>query len=215
MNKKVIAVILALAVLFGGLFMLLNKAEAATGGTYVYKYKIVFYTTNYKIYEYLNDRGFNVIFRGEAPKPAPQPEQPQPQPEQPAPVNGLTADEQKMVSLVYQERVKAGLKPLEVDMRLVKSARVKSQDMITNNYFAHNAPDGTTPWDLMKAQGVTYRMAGENLAGAPTVDMAHTNLMNSQGHRANILKPEYTHLGIGIVDGGKYGKMFTQHFITK
>jgi uncharacterized YkwD family protein len=156
-----------------------------------------------------------------APEPTPEPTPvPEPTPEPtpvptPAPVKGLTADEQKMIDLVNKERQAAGLKPLIVDMDLVKTARMKSQDMIDNNYFAHNSPTYGSPFDLMKSQGITYRYAGENLAGAPTVERAHTGLMNSSGHRANILNPNYTHIGIGIVDGGPYGKMFTQHFVGR
>lgn len=215
--KKLIAITVALVVLFGGLVFMLNKAEAATAPAQCktfFRYKITLTTSNKLVYDYLKKCGYNVVFNSEQPTPAPTPV-PQPQPEQPAPtpVKGLTVDEQKMLDLVNQERMKAGLKPYELDMNLVKSARVKSKDMITNNYFAHNSPNGTTPWDLMKAQGVTYTRAGENLAGASNVDTAHINLMNSPGHKANILNADFTHFGIGIVDGGKYGKMFTQHFI--
>ncbi len=233
-HKKLIASILALTFLFGGLLMMMNKAEAGPTAVKGYtvkltnvKYKVVFFTTNYKIYAYLKELGYKVVFKGELPKPeqpeqpapAPQPQpqpQPVPKPEQPAPapVAGLTADEAKMLELVNQERAKAGVNPLKVDMGLVKSARVKSQDMVNRNYFAHTAPDGTTPWDLMKAQCVTYSYAGENLAGAPTVERAHTALMNSDGHRRNILNPNFTHIGIGTVKGGTYGMMFTQHFAT-
>jgi len=131
----------------------------------------------------------------------------------PAPVSGLTADEQHMVDLVNQERTSRGLKPLTVDMKLVKTARMKSQDMIDKGYFGHNSPTYGSPFDLMKSQGITYRYAGENLAGNSTVDAAHNGLMNSQGHRENILNPNYTHIGIGIINEGPYGKMFTQHFI--
>ncbi|SFH22815.1 uncharacterized protein, YkwD family [Desulfotomaculum arcticum] len=221
MNKKTMAVILALAVLLAGLFMYMTKAEAATGESVqkYYAYKVAFYTTNFTVYQYLKERGFRVIYKNneetpasKQPQPAPQPKpQPKPKP-QPAPASGLTADEQQMVSLVNQERAEAGLKQLTVDMRLVKSARVKSSDLVNSNYFAHTSPKGTTPWDLIHAQGVSYSRAGENLAGAASVDRAHTSLMNSQGHRANILNPNFTHIGIGIVDGGPYGKMFTQHF---
>ena len=130
-------------------------------------------------------------------------------------INGLTADEQKMINLVNQERTSRGLPALKVDMTLVKTARMKSSDMIKNGYFAHQSPTYGSPFDLMKSQGVTYRYAGENLAGASSVERAHTNLMNSPGHRANILNPNFTHIGIGIIDGGPYGKMFTQHFIGK
>ncbi|MDN4524300.1 CAP domain-containing protein [Fictibacillus fluitans] len=124
----------------------------------------------------------------------------------------LTADEKQMVEKVNQEREKAGVKPLQVDMELTKMARVKAQDMIDNNYFDHNSPKYGSPFDMMKKFGIQYQTAGENLAGNSSVDGAHTSLMNSQGHRENILKSDYTKVGIGIVDGGKYGKMFVQEF---
>lgn len=146
------------------------------------------------------------------PKPTPQPApQPQPQPDQS--VQGLSADEQKMLSLVNSVRASAGLKPLQADMSLVKLARLKGQDMINKNYFSHTSPTYGSPFDMMQAAGVSYRYAGENLAGAPTVDSAHTNLMNSPGHRANILNGNFTKVGIGVVNGGSYGKMFVQMFI--
>jgi uncharacterized YkwD family protein len=154
-----------------------------------------------------------------APKPTPKPvpeEKPTPAPKpapEEEPTAGLTAEEQKMVNLVNKERAAAGLPALKVDMRLVKTARMKSQDMIDNKYFSHNSPTYGSPFDLMKSQGITYRTAGENLAGHQSVESAHQGLMNSPGHRANILSEKYTHIGIGIIDGGPYGKMFTQHFI--
>ncbi|TYP46576.1 CAP domain-containing protein [Thermosediminibacter litoriperuensis] len=159
----------------------------------------------------------NIPKPGQAPsKPAPQPTpQPVPGDEKPTtpPVKGLTADEQEMLNLVNAERKKAGLKPLEIDMRLVDLSRKKSKDMIENNYFGHTSPTYGTPFQALKAAGVSYRYAGENIAGAPTVKRAHEGLMNSPGHRANILNPNYNRIGIGIVDGGPYGKMFTQTFI--
>lgn len=125
----------------------------------------------------------------------------------------LTAMEQQMVNLVNQERTKQGLKPLEVDMRLVKAARLKSQDMITKNYTSHISPTYGSPFDMMKSMGISFNTAGENLAGAGTVDRAFTNLMNSAGHRANMMNPNYTKIGIGIIQGGPYGLMITQMFI--
>ena len=90
----------------------------------------------------------------------------------------------------------------------VRAARVKSQYMQDKGYFAHKAPDGTTPWNLIKAQGVTYWAAGENIAkGFTNSDAAEKGFMNSAGHRANILNKDYTHVGIGIV-----GNLFTQEF---
>lgn len=155
-----------------------------------------------------------------APKPTPAPT-PAPTPvPAPAPSSipsglptALTAMEQQMVNLVNQERVKQGLKPYEVDMRLVKAARMKSQDMIDNNYTSHISPTYGSPFDMLKSMGITYKTAGENIAGAGTVDRAHTNLMNSAGHRANILYPAFTKIGIGIIQGGPYGLMITQIFM--
>jgi uncharacterized YkwD family protein len=141
----------------------------------------------------------------------PAPAAPAPAPAEPA--NGLNADEQAMLNLVNQERVKAGLKPLQSDPTLVKLARMKAQDMIDKGYFSHTSPTYGSPFDLMRANGVTYSYAGENLAGAGSTSSAHTNLMNSAGHRAIILKGNYTKVGIGVVSGGPYGKMFVQLFI--
>ncbi|MFC7370110.1 CAP domain-containing protein [Fictibacillus iocasae] len=124
----------------------------------------------------------------------------------------LTADEQQMLDLVNQEREKAGLPALKADMELTKVARVKAQDMIDNNYFDHNSPTYGSPFDMMKKFGIEYQTAGENLAGNSSVEGAHEGLMNSQGHRENILKSDYTNVGIAVVEGGQYGKMFVQMF---
>jgi len=66
--------------------------------------------------------------------------------------------------------------------------------------------------DRLEKAGVSYSIAGENLALAPTVQTAHTGLMNSEGHRANILEPQFKRVGIGVIDNGIYGKMFVQIF---
>ena len=118
-----------------------------------------------------------------------------------------------MVNLINQDRTKLGFKPLTVDMSLVKGARLKSQDMIDKNYTGHISPTYGSPFDMLKSMGITYNTAGENIAGAATVDRAYTNLMNSAGHRANILSPAYTKIGVGIIQGGPYGLMITQLFV--
>jgi uncharacterized YkwD family protein len=125
----------------------------------------------------------------------------------------ITTQEQQMVDLVNKERTSLDLKTLSVDMRLVKAARMKSMDMIKNNYFGHQSPVYGSPSDLMKAQGISYRTMGENLAGNSSVTDAHTSLMNSPGHRANILNVDYTKIGIGIIEGGPYGLMISQEFL--
>jgi uncharacterized protein YkwD len=120
--------------------------------------------------------------------------------------------ETRMLELVNQERVARGLRPLVHDPELVPVARRHSADMFARGYFAHVTPEGLSPFDRIEEAGVTFRTAGENLALAPTVSVAHTGLMNSPGHRANILRPEFGRVGIGILDGGPRGIMVTQNF---
>jgi len=118
-----------------------------------------------------------------------------------------------MLSYINEARRQAGVPPLQMEAKLVKIARLKSQDMIANNYFAHTSPTYGSPFQMMESFGVAYRTAGENLAGHYSVSRAHEALMNSPGHRSNILNPNFTHIGIGIVEGGPYGMMFTQMFV--
>jgi uncharacterized protein YkwD len=130
-------------------------------------------------------------------------------------VNNATAKpdyESLMLELVNKERIKHGLKPLKFDPDLVPVARAHSQDMFAKGYFAHDNLDGKDPFDRMRAAGIHFQSAGENLALAQTVEIAHVNLMNSPGHRANILNPSFGRLGIGILDGGFYGLMISQEF---
>jgi uncharacterized protein YkwD len=120
--------------------------------------------------------------------------------------------EEAMLKMVNKERVERGLKPLAADPELTTVARAHSQDMFIRGYFAHRNPDNKGPFDRMKAAGVRFSAAGENLALAQTLEIAHQNLMNSPGHRANILSPDFGRLGIGVMDGGFYGLMISQEF---
>ncbi|HHY38907.1 MAG TPA: hypothetical protein GX507_08290 [Clostridia bacterium] len=124
----------------------------------------------------------------------------------------LTEKEQEMLDLINAERERAGLHPLIADEVLTRLARMKSEDMIEKGYFSHDSPTYGSPFDMMRKAGVKYTTAGENLAGAPTVERAHTGLMNSEGHRRNILNPSFKRIGIGIIEGGPYGLMVTQMF---
>jgi uncharacterized protein YkwD len=120
--------------------------------------------------------------------------------------------EAEMLQLVNRERVAAGLKPLAADPELLPVARAHSVDMFERGYFSHYTPEGRSPFDRISAANVPFTIAGENLALAPTLTMAHTGLMNSPGHRANILRPQFGRVGIGIMDGGVRGLMVTQNF---
>jgi len=125
----------------------------------------------------------------------------------------LKAYEQQVVNLTNQERAKHGLAPLQVDLALSKVAREKSLDMARNNYFSHNSPTYGSPFDMMKAFGIQYRTAGENIAkGQRTPEEVVNAWMNSEGHRANILNPNFTHIGVGFSENGN---IWTQQFIGK
>jgi uncharacterized protein YkwD/uncharacterized membrane protein required for colicin V production len=117
-----------------------------------------------------------------------------------------------MLALVNVERQKHGLKPLQADAEVAEVARAHSRDMFARGYFSHISPQGEDPFARMRRGGVKFRAAGENLALARTLPMAHQGLMDSPGHRANILRPAFGRVGIGIVDGGRYGLMVTQNF---
>lgn len=120
--------------------------------------------------------------------------------------------EKQMLDLVNQERVAAGLNQLEADPELTEVARRHSADMFARGYFAHDTPEGRTPFDRMREANVRFTTAGENLALGPTIPVAHAGLMNSPGHRANILRPQFGRVGIGVMDGGMRGLMVSQEF---
>lgn len=145
--------------------------------------------------------------------PSPSPEQSQKPDWQVSLPSALNADEKAMVQLVNQARADQGLSPLQVDMKLEQAARTKAEDMIKSGYFSHTSPTYGSPFDMMKAFGISYRAAAENIAQNRTVEAGHQMLMNSAGHRANILNSSFSHIAIAVVDGGPYGKTFVQMFV--
>jgi len=122
------------------------------------------------------------------------------------------AAETQMLSLLNEERTRRGLGTLARDAAIDGVAREHAADMLRRGYFAHDTPEGDTPFARLRAAGVRFSVAGENLALAPTVTLAHQGLMESPGHRANILRPEYTRVGIGAAVADGRGRMFTEDF---
>ncbi len=121
-------------------------------------------------------------------------------------------DEAAMLVLLNHERTSRNLPALTLNVKARAVARTYAADLFARGYFSHISNEGKTPFDRMKAGGVSFGSAGENLALAPTLQLAHTGLMNSPGHRDNILSPNYSTVGIGIIDGGPYGLMVAQDF---
>jgi uncharacterized protein YkwD len=120
--------------------------------------------------------------------------------------------ESQMLEMVNAERRAAGLMPVSPDSQLTQLARAHSRDMFARGYFSHVSPDGKDLGNRLQQAKVGYLSAGENLALAPTLYTAHTGLMQSPGHRANILRPQFGRLGIGVLDGGSHGLMVTEDF---
>lgn len=129
--------------------------------------------------------------------------------------NGLTTEEQEVFDLVNKQRTDNGLKALKVDSNLQKVAKEKANDMVKNNYFAHNSPTYGSPFDMMKKFGISYKSAGENLAGNSTGKRAVDAWMNSEGHRANILNSSFNYTGVAVVESSKYGRIYVQMFIGR
>jgi uncharacterized protein YkwD len=120
--------------------------------------------------------------------------------------------ERQMFNLVNMERKKRGIGALTLRPELVPVARAHATDMWRRQYFSHYSLEGKDVADRLLDAGVPFQVVGENLALAPTSQTAHTGLMNSEGHRKNILDPDYKRMGIGVIDDGIYGKMFVQIF---
>lgn len=127
----------------------------------------------------------------------------------------LTADELEVFNLINQQRNQNGLSSLKIDAEVQNVARIKAQDMVNNNYFSHTSPTYGSPFDMLKSFKVSYKTAGENIAGNSSNSSAVTAWMNSSGHRANILNSSFNYTGIGVVKGSQYGKIFVQMFIGK
>ena len=127
----------------------------------------------------------------------------------------MTVDEKEVFNLINQERANNGLSALKVDNEVQRVARIKAQDMVDNNYFSHNSPTYGSPFDMLNSFKVSYKSAGENIAGNSSNSAAVTAWMNSSGHKANILNSSYNYTGIGVVSSPKYGKIYVQIFIEK
>ena len=119
----------------------------------------------------------------------------------------------EVVRLVNIERQKAGLTAFNPSAELSKVARTKSEDMAKNNYFSHTSPNYGSPFDMMKSFGIKYRTAGENIAkGYHTAESVVRGWMNSSGHRANILNPNFETIGVGAYTNSNGTIYWTQMF---
>lgn len=129
--------------------------------------------------------------------------------------SNMNSDEKEVFDLINKQRTNNGLAALKNDSKVQRVARIKAQDMVDNNYFSHTSPTYGSPFDMLKSFKISYKTAGENIAGNSSNSSAVTAWMNSSGHKANILNSNFNYTGIGVVSSPKYGKMYVQLFIGK
>ena len=129
--------------------------------------------------------------------------------------SNMNSDEKEVFDLINKQRINNGLATLKNDSEVQRVARIKAQDMVDNNYFSHTSPTYGSPFDMLKSFKISYKTAGENIAGNSSNSSAVTAWMNSSGHKANILNSNFNYTGIGVVSSPKYGKMYVQLFIGK
>ncbi|HBG1792286.1 TPA: sporulation protein [Clostridioides difficile] len=126
----------------------------------------------------------------------------------------FSAYQKEVVDLVNIERAKAGLNPLTLDSSISNVATKKSQDMIDNNYFSHNSPTYGSPFDMLKKFGISYKTAGENIAMVQKTPKEVVNAwMNSEGHRKNIMNPNFSKIGVGVAQKSGGSIYWTQIFV--
>ena len=129
--------------------------------------------------------------------------------------SNMNADEKEVFNLINKQRTNNGLQALKIDDEVQRVARIKAEDMVSNNYFSHTSPTYGSPFDMLKSFKISYKTAGENIAANSSNNGAVNSWMNSSGHKANILNSSFNYTGIGVVSSSKYGKIFVQMFVGK
>jgi uncharacterized YkwD family protein len=128
--------------------------------------------------------------------------------------DSLSSVEAQVVKLVNAERGKRGLHMLTTAANVSNAARVKAQDMVNKKYFSHTSPTYGSPFNMMENMGIRFSAAGENIAmGQRSAQEVMTAWMNSPGHRANILNPSYTVIGVGAAKTSSGTLYWVQEFI--
>ena len=126
-----------------------------------------------------------------------------------------TDTEQEMLNYINKARENKGLPKLKLAKRLTEMARLKSSDMTKYNYFSHDSKTYGSPFKMLKDFGISYKQAGENIAGNSTIKGAFDSWINSSTHSQNIYSNAYNYVGIGISKSQTYGYIITAIFIGK
>lgn len=127
--------------------------------------------------------------------------------------SGASSYAAEVIRLVNEIRTEQGLPELTTSSSLSKAAALRAEEIVT--LYSHTRPDQSSCFTVLPAYGISYRAAGENIAAGQSTPSAVVNAwMNSPGHRANILNPNFKFLGVGYVSGrGSYGHYWVQLFI--
>ncbi len=120
--------------------------------------------------------------------------------------------EEKMFNLINNEREKYAVPKVLFSEELSVVARAHAKDMFIRGYFSHYTLEGLSPFDRLERFSISYNHAAENIALTPNVDLAMDGFMKSLGHKENIISKDFTKVGVGVMDGGIFGKMFVQEF---
>ena len=125
----------------------------------------------------------------------------------------LSKEEKETLNAINEYRRENGLSDLKAISKLQDVAKIKAEDIVENEYFSHNSENLGTPFEMLKDNGVRYKVAGENLAGSTTPEKAVNAWIDSPSHRDNILDEDYEYTGIYVIDSPVYGKIFVQIFL--
>ena len=126
----------------------------------------------------------------------------------------ISQDESYVLKLINEYREKNGKASLTMGVKLLKVARLKAADMTANSYFSHSSPTYGSPFEMMKKYGLTYKAAGENIAGNSSLEAAVNSWINSETHRENLLNGSYNYAGIGISKSNTYGYVIVAMFAS-
>jgi len=130
-------------------------------------------------------------------------------------LSSITEAEYTLYHLLNEDRARYGLPSLILDPELSAVARIKSQDMVTNRYFAHLSPTYGNVRSMLSSFGVSYLSAGENIARSRSVQHSNAAFLSSEGHRRNMLSRSYTHVGIGVVTDSNGFVTVTEIFVRR
>ncbi len=120
-----------------------------------------------------------------------------------------------ILSLINNARKANGLTPYTLDKALTNVAQIKADDMVKNNYFSHTSSSYGSPFEMMQGFGISYKSAGENIAGNPSITDAVNSWLASSTHKTNLLSKNFNYIGIGLAKSNTYGYIIVAMFIQK